>query len=189
MFATLDPTVRAVRLPSRRRVLFSDTVGFIRDLPKGLLAAFKATLEETQQAALILHVTDISNPRHAELDAEVEKVLDDLGVKSTPRLHIFNKIDRLAPGEAEGFARNGHTVFVSAATGEGIGDLLKLVDDKMPVDPLVRLEFTLPLSDGRSLALVHGLGRVLHSQVDDSQMTIEAELPESLVRNLHLKAL
>jgi GTP-binding protein HflX len=189
MFATLDPTVRAVRLPSRRRVLFSDTVGFIRDLPKGLLAAFKATLEETQQAALILHVTDISNPSHAEQDAEVEKVLDDLGVKSTPRLHVFNKIDRLAPGEAERFARNGSTVFVSAATGEGIGDLLKLVDEKMPVDPLVRIEFTLPLSDGRSLALVHGLGRVLHSQVDDSQMKIEAELPESLVRNLHLKAL
>jgi GTP-binding protein HflX len=189
MFATLDPTVRAVRLPSRRRVLFSDTVGFIRELPKGLLAAFKATLEETQQAALILHVSDISNPRHAEQDTEVEKVLDDLGVKSTPRLHVFNKIDRLAPGEAEGFARNGNTVFVSAATGEGIGDLLKLVDEKMPVDPLVRLEFTLPLSDGRSLALVHGLGRILHSQVDESQMTIEAELPESLVRNLHLKAL
>src|SRR3989442_1695825 len=75
MFATLDPTVRAVRLPSNRRVLFSDTVGFIRDLPKGLLAAFRATLEEVQQAALILHVTDISNPHHPEHDAEVEKVL------------------------------------------------------------------------------------------------------------------
>src|ERR1700688_2652158 len=78
MFATLDPTVRAVRLPSNRRGLFSDTVGFIRDLPKGLLAAFKATLEEVQQAALILHVTDVSNPHHAEQDAEVEKVLAQL---------------------------------------------------------------------------------------------------------------
>ena len=75
MFATLDPTVRAVRLPSNRRALFSDTVGFIRDLPKGLLAAFRATLEEVQQASLILHVSDISNPRHPEQDAEVEKVL------------------------------------------------------------------------------------------------------------------
>src|SRR5207244_13170168 len=80
MFATLDPTVRAIRLPSNRRVLVSDTVGFIRDLPKGLLTAFRATLEEVQEAALILHVTDISNPHHAEHDAEVEKVLVQRGV-------------------------------------------------------------------------------------------------------------
>ncbi len=95
MFATLDPTIRAVRLPSRRRVLLSDTVGFLRDLPPDLIAAFRATLEEVQEAALILHVTDISNPHHAEQDAEVEKVLDDLGVKNTPRVHVFNKIDQL----------------------------------------------------------------------------------------------
>jgi GTP-binding protein HflX len=97
MFATLDPTIRAVRLPSRRRVLLSDTVGFLRDLPPDLIAAFRATLEEVQEAALILHVTDISNPHHAEQDAEVEKVLDDLGVKNTPRVHVFNKIDQLDP--------------------------------------------------------------------------------------------
>ncbi|HLX60956.1 MAG TPA: GTPase HflX, partial [Planctomycetota bacterium] len=97
MFATLDPTIRAVRLPSRRRVLLSDTVGFLRDLPPDLIAAFRATLEEVQEAALILHVTDISNPHHAEQDAEVEKVLDDLGVKNTPRVHVFNKIDQLEP--------------------------------------------------------------------------------------------
>ena len=84
MFATLDPTVRAVRLPSNRRALFSDTVGFIRDLPKGLLAAFRATLEEVQQASLILHVSDVSNPQHAEQDAEVEKVLRDLGRGRSP---------------------------------------------------------------------------------------------------------
>jgi len=189
MFATLDPTVRAVRLPSRRRVLFSDTVGFIRDLPKGLLAAFKATLEEAQQAALILHVTDVSNPRHAEQDEGVKKVLDDLGVKNTPRLHVFNKIDRLAPDELAALAHGNGNVFVSAHTGAGIDALLARVDEMMPVDPLVRLHFSLPLADGRKLALVHGLGRVLQSKVRDSQMDIEAELPESVVRNLQLKAL
>lgn len=189
MFATLDPTVRAVRLPSRRRVLFSDTVGFIRDLPKGLLAAFKATLEEAQQAALILHVTDVSNPLHTEQDEEVEKVLGDLGVKDTPRLHVFNKIDRLTPDELAGLARNNGNVFVSARTGEGLDALLARVDEMMPVDPLVHLHFSLPLADGRSLALVHGVGRVLHSEVCGSRMDIEAELPESLVRNLQLKAL
>ena len=79
MFATLDPTIRAVRLPSNRRVLVSDTVGFIRDLPKSLLTAFRATLEEVQEAALILHVSDISNPHHDELDEEVDKILDGAG--------------------------------------------------------------------------------------------------------------
>jgi GTP-binding protein HflX len=189
MFATLDPTVRAVRLPSRRRVLFSDTVGFIRDLPKGLLAAFKATLEEVQQAALILHVTDVSNPRHAEQDEEVEKVLEDLGVKNTPRLHVFNKIDLLTPDQRAGLAQTNGNLFVSAKTGAGLDALLARVDERMPIDPLVHLRFSLPLTDGRSLALVHGVGRVLHSRVSDSSMDIEAELPQSLVRNLQLKAL
>src|SRR6202035_2549559 len=96
MFATLDPTVRAVRLPSRRRALLSDTVGFLRDLPPDLIAAFRATLEEVQEAALILHVTDISNPHHAEHDAEVMKVLADLGVQDRPRLHVLNKTDMLS---------------------------------------------------------------------------------------------
>ena len=96
MFATLDPTIRAVRLPSRRRVLLSDTVGFIRDLPPDLIAAFRATLEEVQEAALILQVTDISNPHHAEQDAEVVKVLRDLGVQDRPRIHVLNKIDLLS---------------------------------------------------------------------------------------------
>src|SRR5205814_3345843 len=85
MFATLDPTVRAVRLPSNRRVLLSDTVGFIRDLPKGLLTAFRATLEEVQEAALILHVSDASNPPHDELDEEVEKILRELDVAEIGR--------------------------------------------------------------------------------------------------------
>ena len=88
MFATLDPTIRALRLPSGRRVLLSDTVGFIRDLPKGLMNAFRATLEEVQEAAVILHVTDISSPRHQELDGAVNKILDELGVSSRPALRV-----------------------------------------------------------------------------------------------------
>ena len=98
MFATLDPTVRAIRLPSNRRILVSDTVGFIRELPKGLITAFRATLEEVQEAALLLQVSDISNPQHDELDEEVEKILDELGVMGTPRLRVFNKVDQLDCG-------------------------------------------------------------------------------------------
>src|ERR1700689_1485570 len=101
MFATLDPTIRAVTLPSRRRVLLSDTVGFLRDLPPDLIAAFRATLEEVQEAALILQVTDVSHPHHAEPDAEGLKVLADLGVEDRPRIQVFNKIDALAPDDLE----------------------------------------------------------------------------------------
>ncbi len=186
MFATLDPTVRAVRLPSNRRALFSDTVGFIRDLPKPLLAAFRATLEEVQQASLILHVTDISNPHHWEHDAEVEKVLSDLAVNERPRLHVFNKIDRLEPDSLASLVRGNGQVYVSALTGTGLDELLRRVDEAMPVDPLVRRSFTVPLADGRTLALVHGLGRVLHSEVRGAAMHVEADLPESLAKRLHL---
>jgi len=192
MFATLDPTARAVRLPSNRRVLLSDTVGFIRDLPRGLLAAFRATLEEVQEAALVLHVSDISDPHHAEQDAEVEKVLVELGVDGRPRLHVFNKTDRLTPEElaalnhGEGAEKKNGGVFVSALAGTGLEQLLRRIDLAMPVDPIVRLQLRVPLSDGRTLALVHALGRVLRSEVCDSQMAIEAELPESVARQLKL---
>ena len=186
MFATLDPTVRAVRLPSNRRVLFSDTVGFIRDLPKGLLAAFRATLEEVQQAALILHVTDISNPHHAEHDAEVEKVLVQLGVGDRARLHVFNKIDRLDTDVRKAMSAANGNVYVSALETTGLEELLRRVDEMMAVDPLRRLRFAVPLTEGRKLALVHGLGRVLHSELRDSKMVIDAEVPESLVRRLRL---
>lgn len=188
MFATLDPTIRAVRLPSRRRVLLSDTVGFLRDLPPDLIAAFRATLEEVQEAALILHVTDISNPHHAEHDSEVLKVLRDLGVEDRPRLHILNKIDRLSSEELEALRKpnsNGQQrIFTSAVTGAGIEDLLARVDTMMPVDPLVHLRLRIPLSDGRHLSLVRAGGHVLHSEMVDEYLHIEAELPESLARQL-----
>jgi GTP-binding protein HflX len=190
MFATLDPTVRAVRLPSRRRVLLSDTVGFLRDLPPGLIAAFRATLEEVQEAALILHVTDLSNPRHTEMDAEVEKVLQVLEVHDRPRLRIFNKIDLLPPEELAAFSSriaegNGKNhVFVSAQTGVGLEELLARVDAALPKEPMVHLRLRLPLSDGRRLALVHACGHVIHSSVEADHISLEAEVPQSLAKRL-----
>jgi GTPase len=187
MFATLDPTIRAIRLPSHRRVLLSDTVGFVRDLPPSLVAAFRATLEEVEEAALILHVTDISDPHHAEHDAEVLKVLSDLGVKDRPRLQVLNKIDRLNEQEADSLkAMNGHRskCFVSASTGEGLHDLVEHIDDAMPVDPLVRLRLYIPTSDGRTFSLVHACGRVLHTEASRDYFVLEAELPESLSHRL-----
>lgn len=196
MFATLDPTIRAIRLPSNRRVLVSDTVGFIRDLPKGLLTAFRATLEEVQEAALILQVSDVSNPHHAELDEEVDKILNDLGVADRPRLRIFNKVDRLTQEQraplihpyAMGAGTNGGPVLVSGLTGEGVEELLRRMDAALPVDPVVMLSLRLPLAEGRTLALVHALGRVLHSEVEDSHMLLDAEVPVSIARKLKLNA-
>lgn len=188
MFATLDPTIRALRLPSHRRVLLSDTVGFLRDLPPDLIAAFRATLEEAQEAALILHVTDVSNPHHAEQDAEVIKVLADLGVHDRPRIHVLNKIDRLSEDEVSEMKKaNGHhahKVFTSASTGEGLHELLQRIDEIMPVDPLVRVRLSIPTSDGRNLSLVHASGRVLHNEVVEGHFLLDAEVPESLARRL-----
>lgn len=186
MFATLDPTIRGVRLPSKRRVLLSDTVGFLRDLPPDLIAAFRATLEEVQEAALILHVTDISDPHHAEHDSEVTKVLADLGVEDRPRLHVLNKSDRLSDAERKLFESangNGHTpILVSAATGAGLPELLHRIDASMSVDPVVRSRLRIPVSDGRHLSLVHGFGRVLHSEVAGNDFLLEAEIPQSILQ-------
>jgi GTP-binding protein HflX len=195
MFATLDPTIRALRLPSNRRVLVSDTVGFIRDLPKGLLTAFRATLEEVQEAALILHVSDVSNPHHDELDEEVDKILRELGVDGRPRLRVLNKMDRLTPEERRSITNSagrcagapGAPVLVSALKGEGIEELLGRMDAEMPTDPVVRLSVRLPLAEGRTLALIHALGRILHSEIDDSHMRLDAEVPESVAKRLKLK--
>src|SRR6202007_3185166 len=191
MFATLDPTIRAIRLPSHRRVLVSDTVGFIRDLPKGLLTAFRATLEEVQEAALILHVSDVSNPHHDELDEEVDKILRELGVDGRPRLRVLNKIDRLPPAERETLANTaggeGGPALVSSLTGEGIDELLRRMDAEMPTDPVVTLSVRLPLAEGRTLAMIHALGRVLHTEIDDSHMRLDAEVPASTAKLRRLK--
>jgi GTP-binding protein HflX len=201
MFATLDPTVRAVRLPSGRRVLLSDTVGFIRALPPALIAAFRATLEEVQEASLLLHVTDISNSHFAEQDAEVEKVLADLGVSARPRILVCNKIDRLPKEElaalvaanpialTNGGATNGGVtsakVFVSALKNEGLEELLKRMDEAMPIDEVVHMKLLVPMADGRMLALIHALGRVISSEIEDSSMRLSADVPESLARRLN----
>ncbi|MGC1935728.1 MAG: GTPase HflX [Candidatus Acidiferrales bacterium] len=193
MFATLDPTIRSLRLAPRRRVLLSDTVGFIRDLPPDLIAAFRATLEEVQEAALIVQVTDVSNPSHAEQDAEVEKVLNALGVADRARLHVFNKIDRLSAEDLailrESFsagrdATDRLRVLVSARTREGFDDMLRQIEMAMPVDPVVSRHLSLPLANGRELAMIYACGRVLSSEVRDDHIRLEAELPESLATRL-----
>src|SRR5512142_3232978 len=131
MFATLDPTIRSVTLPSKRRVLLSDTVGFIRHLPHTLVSAFRATLEEVQRSALILQVSDASSPLSAEQDAQVETVLKELEADKKPRLRVMNKIDLLPPKQRDSLRDDGLTVHVSAAKGIGMSTLLDRIDESL----------------------------------------------------------
>ena len=163
VFATLDPTMREVRLPSGRRMVLSDTVGFISDLPTTLVAAFRATLEEVIEADLILHVRDIS---HAESEAQrrdVEVVLGELGIDAAAAdaalLEVWNKADRLAPAAraeaASAIARSERPpVLVSALNGDGIADLLRAIDARLGArDEVLTLE--IPPHEGRLLSWLH----------------------------------
>jgi GTPase len=196
MFATLDPTVRPLVLPSRRRVLASDTVGFIRNLPTTLVKAFRATLEEVAEAALVLHVVDVSSPAAAEHTAHVFKVLAEIGAAEIPQILVMNKIDRLPEGDADSGAvkrrllgGGGHpdprAVAVSALTGAGIDLLLAAIDEALPLDPLVRATYRIPAGDGATLALLHEFGRVIETRYEGSRCHVEAEVPESLHRRLN----
>jgi GTP-binding protein HflX len=196
MFATLDPTVRPLTLPSRRRVLVSDTVGFIRNLPTTLVKAFRATLEEVTEAALVLHVVDASSPSAAEHTAHVLKVLAEIGAAEIPQLLIMNKMDRLPAGgtNSETVWRRlagqagGHAdtpgVAISALTGDGVDKLLAAIDQALPLDPIVRATFRLSAGDGASMALLHEFGQVLETRYDGEYCELEAEIPESLRRRL-----
>jgi GTPase len=124
LFATLDPTSRRLKFPRDREVIITDTVGFIRDLPKDLVAAFRATLEELEEADLLLHVVDASDPHHEEQAAAVERILGTLDVEGTPRLLVLNKADR-APEQAQTLALAHDGVAVSATTKAGFGQLLE----------------------------------------------------------------
>ncbi len=184
MFATLDPTIRGVELPSRRTVLLSDTVGFIRNLPHTLVTAFRATLEEVQKAALILHVSDASNPLSAEQDAQVEKVLKELEADKKPRLRVMNKMDLLPPTQRESLKDDAETVHVSAAKNIGIGTLLERIDEMLSEDAISRVKLRIPQSEGRILALLEAKSRIFSRKYLDGAVMLEVEAPESVVRRV-----
>jgi GTP-binding protein HflX len=184
MFATLDPTLRSVELPSRRKALLSDTVGFLRDLPHSLVSAFRATLEEVQRAALILHVSDANNPLSAEQDAQVELVMRELGAEKTPRVHVMNKIDLLPAVRRDTLKDDRKTVHVSGAKGIGLSTLLDRIDQALSQDALVRVQLQVPQSQGKALAALEGGARIYSRQYQDGIVRLEVEAPESLVRRL-----
>jgi len=184
LFATLDPTVRALPLQSRRPVLLSDTVGFIQKLPPHLAAAFRATLEELEDASLLLHVTDASDSRHESQDGAVEALLETLSVGNTPRLHLWNKIDLVDATGRKRLPAGPTDVWVSARTGEGLDVLLQRIDQSLSKDPVVEADFEISLADGESLALLHRAGVVLSTQYEDDRIRVRARVRESLRERL-----
>jgi GTP-binding protein HflX len=184
MFATVDPTIRALSLPSRRKVLLSDTVGFIRNLPHTLVSAFRATLEEVQRASLILQVSDASSPLSAEQDAQVERVLKELGVVSKPRLRVMNKIDLLPAARRDALRDDAKSVHISAARGIGLGTLCERIDETLADDPLSRIWLQVPQKEGKALALLEARARIYSRKYKDGLVELEAEAPASLVRRV-----
>ena len=187
LFATLDPTLRMLKLPDGRPAILSDTVGFISDLPHELVEAFRATLEEVQEADVVLHVRDIASEDSAAQAADVRQVLDRLGVDMDERriLEVWNKLDLLDPRQREdvaGDARRVHppAIPVSAATGEGTEALLAavaaLVDEAPPVDVYA------PVGEGAAIAWLYRHGRVLerHDGKDGSVRLAVSLSPQAL---------
>jgi GTPase len=194
MFATLDPTVRHITLPSRRKALVSDTVGFIRNLPTTLIRAFRATLEEVVEAELLLHVVDASSPEAAGHTAHVFTTLQEIGAAETPQILVLNKID-LVPGEpdASALARRiledpehqpAGAVAISARTGAGIETLLHKIDETLALDPVSNCIFRFPAGDGRPLHWLHEHGKVTATRYTGETCEVEASVAESVRRRL-----
>ena len=193
MFATLDPTVRQIALPSRRRVLVSDTVGFIRHLPTTLVEAFRATLEEVRQAAVLLHVVDATSPQALEHCAHVRTVLAEIGADQTRQLLVLNKCDltsdepetrRAIAARLSGEAGGLPSVTVSALHGMGIDALLAAIDDALPEDPVRKVRFRLPHAQAGLLHELHELTQVLREDFTADGAVVETEAPESVIRRM-----
>ncbi|HZZ16645.1 MAG TPA: GTPase, partial [Candidatus Sulfotelmatobacter sp.] len=188
MFATLDPTIRSIVLPSKRKVLMSDTVGFIRSLPHTLVSAFRATLEEVQRASLILHVSDASNRLSAEQDAQVEIVLKELEAEKKPRLRVMNKVDLLDVETAEALVNeaslDAKTVYVSAIEGTGIDRLLARIDAMIDEDPVSRIRLRIPQKEGKTLAILEAQARIYSRKYKDGAVDLEVAAPESVIRRV-----
>jgi GTPase len=181
MFATLDPKLKQLQLPSRRKILLSDTVGFIRNLPHTLVTSFRATLEEVERAEVLLHVRDASSAMMDEQKEQVEKVLGELDVKGKPVIELLNKIDLLTPEEHGRLAVGRNRVAVSGLTKGGLADLLAAIDAALVVDPLVDARFRIPQSEGAALAALEAGAVVSEKSFEGNLVRLSARGPASLL--------
>ena len=182
LFATLDPTTRRLRLPTNQNVLLTDTVGFIRKLPHGLVEAFKATLEEVVQADLLIHVVDASHPEADEQIKSVDAVLTEIGAEGKPTIMVFNKIDQLS-GSREVLSRflerHPHGVAISAVTGEGIEALVAELGSQLrPLREFI--ELSVPHEQASVIARLHEVGQVVERNYDGETARFKVRIPPHL---------
>jgi GTPase len=186
MFATLDPKLKLLQLPSRRKVLLSDTVGFIRNLPHTLVTSFRATLEEVERAELLLHVRDASSVMVEEQKVQVEKVLAELDVSKTPRIEVLNKIDLMAADGAASMAAAlpmgaPGSIAVSGLKRLGLEHLLAAIDLALVADPLIEMRFRIPQSEGAVLAALEAGAVLKEKRFEGNLAYVSARGPESLL--------
>ena len=190
MFATLDPKLKQLQLPSRRKILLSDTVGFIRNLPHTLVTSFRATLEEVERAEVLLHVRDASSAIVDEQKVQVEKVLSELEVQGKPLIEVMNKIDLLTQEDRARLvgsrASSGQgcapvAVAVSGLTKVGLEELLAAIDEALVVDPLVEASFRVPQSEGSALAALEAGAVVREKSFEGNLVVLTVRGPASLL--------
>jgi len=185
LFATLDPTTRSFTLPNKQRMLLTDTVGFLRNLPHTLIESFKATLEEVNQADLLIHVVDLSHPRVDEHIEAVDDVIKELGAFGKQTLLVFNKVDAVTNADHVVAYRRKFpgSVAISARTGEGVGILVQALQDKVSSWRL-NLRFRVPLAEAGLIAEIHRAGRVLEVRYEGEAAFIVAHVPPQLEQKL-----
>lgn len=183
LFATLDPTMRALKLPSGGKAIMSDTVGFVSDLPTELVAAFRATLEDVLEADILLHVRDISHLDSTAQKHDVEEVLKSLfRSEELPEnlIEVCNKIDRLETPHS--FVDDGSKLYISAVTGEGLDSLLARIEEEISKRFFKHITYNLRASDGKSLAWLHSHGKVIEQKLEDEMMVVNVQLSEENIR-------
>ncbi|CAN5671839.1 GTPase HflX [soil metagenome] len=185
LFATLDPTTRSFTLPNKQRMLLTDTVGFLRNLPHTLIESFKATLEEVSEADLLIHVVDLSHPRVDEHIEAVNTVLKELAAFGKQTLVVFNKVDAVENQEhVTAYLQRFHrSVAISARTGEGVATLVQALQEAISSWRL-RLRFRIPLAESGLIAEIHRVGRVLELSYADDAAVIVAHVPPQLEQKL-----
>ena len=184
LFATLDPTLRRVSLPNTQVMVLADTVGFIRHLPHDLVAAFRSTLQETNDADLLLHVVDITAEERDDTIDQVNQVLDEIGASEVPQLLVFNKLDRVGNiepridmREDESGQKIATRVWCSARTGEGIEELMQAIQSRLQPTS-AQVELLIPYIEGRLTALLHEHGKIISEKYDDQgNWSVKADMP------------
>ena len=187
LFVTLDPLLRQVRLPDRRELLLSDTVGFIDRLPHALIAAFRATLEEVAEADLVLHVIDAASPEQERHVAAVRRVLEEVGAADVPMLDVYNKADALTADERRRIGdRDPGAAVISARSGEGVDELVQMVASRVALDTR-RITITFDSGtefDRRQIARLYRVARVISHVATNGRVVIEADVPRRYIERL-----